>query len=328
MKRSEKSVETDVRDNHKTDATRVESALRELTPHLEEVPFTPNPEKVVGEPTISGYGFFSVKIDRRAIKTILTSCGYPIQDLAEISIIFRAARLADRNYWGQAMAGLRMDEDSGQMIEVYTSLPEDILSDQQHSAVSMTENRKCHFAFKKEAIAKAILEELRHAIQIKLGLFDIADDGSFEAEDVKKLRDVDYEEDADNFAEALFQTFLPFVEVTRLEIEGLDEMYLSEDEAREHFPRGLKAHLNPKLAAREIEPDPIGLYLTRAVDTVNLFDRSEAAVLEGKIAKALDERKIGFMEARYLYKRLIAKAEEIGDQFLLGELKSLLQDIS
>ncbi|HOZ02894.1 MAG TPA: hypothetical protein PKX78_00180 [Candidatus Woesebacteria bacterium] len=299
------------------DVESVKIALQKLSePQLESVNFTQQTET---GPSISAVrSYFDVQIDPRLIPTILTACGYPPDQQQEISIVFRAASIADRNFHGGALGGIaRYDEvQQKQRIEIYTSMP--WVSFSLAETVEAVKKIKLqHYAFKKEQIVSAILEEIRHAIQRKLHLFEM-NQGSFLAQNVDELRKIDCEAEADAFVKALVDKVAPFVEIKKHSIAGLNDIYLDESEIKMLLARiggkALPSFLERGLVAQVIDTDPVGLLLVEKVENAPTVSDEEIDEVLKKIEEAFVKSQIGFVESRWLFNKLITKLRDAGNE--------------
>lgn len=305
----------------------VKLALRKIKPELKSL-ISSNTEARSHQVELKNRGLFDIKIDQQAINSVLLACGVSEEALNKIKVEFRSAKLADRNFWGQPMAGLRMDlENDSQLIEVYTSLPQTVLSQDKDTNVSLEKTKIINFAFKKEQITATLLEELRHAIQVELNLFDTKD-GSFESSDYGDLRKIDYEQDADLFTNDLVKYLLPFIEISKYEIPGLEEMYINGKEVKEDFPEAVGSYLDKNLVAQVRETDPPGLYLSQEVTVIDVLDEVKVNNLLERIEKSLNKREIGFFEARWLYKQLHQKLKSVGDTINSQNVLEKIEEIS
>lgn len=310
----------------RADIENVKLALNKLKPEPKSVLLD---KEVDGDnhPHIENRGLFDIQIDRKAIDTILLACGVPVDSLHKINLEFRAASLADRNLWGQVVAGLRMDDNQGhQLIEIYTSLPHTI-TNTQDTAANLENTRLTHFAFTKEQIVISLLEELRHAVQFELKLFDLGE-GSFDAQSVADLRKIDYEKDAEQFTQALKKNLLPFVAIKKYEIEGVSEMYVSGSEVKNEFPQTLQDYLDASMVAKVRETDPPGLYLSQSISRVDALKETDVHQLINRIGMTLESKKIGFVEARWLYQQLHDRLTSVGELIQSRIVLAQIQKIS
>lgn len=310
----------------KKDIAAVNKALQQLTPDLKSV-HDPELNQQEGSIRISNRGLFEIRVDISAIRAVLVACGVDGDDLDDISIVFRAAKLADRNLYGQISAGIRYDAATGgHQIEVYSSLPH-LAFDAIPSESLVIQTKIINFAFTRKQIAITLLEELRHVVQDKLGLFDLSE-GSFNVADVEALRQIDFEADAEQFTEALAEVFEKFISIDEYVVPELAEMYDPEVDIDQYVPRGFQRYLDPHLIAHVRETDPVGIYLIEALKLVAPADADAVHSLVRRIVSAVDSRKLGFVEARWMLSQLKEKVSAVGNIMSAFEVETQIQVLS
>lgn len=304
------------------DVESVKIALQRLgKPQLESVVFTRGFE---AGPNISAdRSYFDVKIDPRLIPTILTACGYPPDQQQEISIVFRAASIADKNFCGHILGGSCFpDKATDQLVEIFTSIPW-ISIDGLEVADALSRTSQYHFAIADHVFVMTILEEIRHAIQKKLNLFELNRD-SMKANGMTELREIDYELEAERFVEALIDHALPFVQTGRYQIDALQEMYLDDSQVSKLLDRKgrvtLPNFVQQGLVVRTIDTDPVGLYLVQEVGQINATNNQAVDNLFARIESAYVKKQLGFVEVRWLFEQLFVKLKDAKNGTKLQEI--------
>lgn len=276
---------------------------------------------------IRSASLFDVRMDPRVIITLLRAFGVTDEiKNTKIEIDFRLATLADRNLVGDSIGGLRSgDAINGYQVEIYTSLP----GNTQEKNVEVTIDRtiQIHFATNAHNLASAIVEELRHVSQEINHEFDSNHVSSFNAESYEEFMKIDYEKDAAEYVRLLSKLVEQFIMIQAFDFDSVHDWYeIEETERTKAYPNKFSRYLRKDLAAKVFDKDPVGMYL---LDQINQApsrpDEEFVSNLVARIQKYTDERKIGFLEARYLLKKLKEKMINLG---FLQSIDFLDQSIS
>lgn len=312
--------------NLKQDIARVKAAFGALRkPQLDSVTYSGISEYGCD---ISTSGFYAVKIDQRAVSAVLLACGVPKDQLKDITITFRAAQLPDKNYWGDTIAGLQMNDESDDgkkryYVEVYTSIPQSSTRKGNDLRQEMIRNKVQNFSLKKKVIAETLLEELRHVVQDALGYFERGS-GSFRVKDEKEFAAIDYEHDANDFYTAIVSAFEKFISVELL--NEVSDLVVTDVE--QTLPRAMWQHIDTHRAVEVIYSDIPGQVLLDNLKFLETADESNLDKFISQVSLALKQRKIGYVEARILYTDLIGKLAQEGNRAFISKVEPLLSSIS
>lgn len=274
-------------------------------------------------------GFFQIFVDPRAVAAVLIASGLRHEDLADLTVEFRAATITDKDFYGGVIGGI----NSGNHIELYTSFPTGAFSPFVGDAFHCI--RDVHFPVKKDDLVRTLAHELRHFAQFKRDLYTSDEMSSFYAATKEDHDAYPPEQDAISFESALMDRLQPFLEIQPFQAPELQEMYepalraLPELPYREQTEEFLDT---TRVVARVTETDPPGLLLLEEVRGLtvakprpipyDVYDKRKVEGLVGRINDAVNDKSIGFREARYLCDRILDATDEFGAEDAYSLVKS------